>query len=151
VRETTTGSFMLGVGVNSDAGLSGQIALNERNFDIFRFPRSLDDLLSGNAFRGGGQEFRVEAVPGNRFQRYTASLREPSLFDTAWGLAVSGYFYNRGFIEYNEDRIGTRVSLSRQLNRYWTVNETFRLEGVDVVDVPAFAPADITNNAGWSL
>src|SRR5205085_8691739 len=50
LRETTTGSFMLGVGVNSDAGLSGQIALNERNFDIFRFPHSLDDLLSGNAF-----------------------------------------------------------------------------------------------------
>ena len=52
--------------------------MNERNFDIFRFPHSLDDLLSGNAFRGGGQELRLEAVPGTQFQRYTATWREPS-------------------------------------------------------------------------
>jgi outer membrane protein assembly complex protein YaeT len=150
VRETTTGSFMLGIGVNSDAGLSGQIVLNERNFDIFRWPRSLDDLLSGNAFRGGGQELRLEAVPGTEFQRYTATWREPSVFDSRIGLALSGYFYQRGFIEYNEERIGTRVSLSRQLTRYWNINETFRMEGVDIYNIPAFAPPDIKNNGGWS-
>ncbi len=149
VRETTTGSFMLGVGVNSDAGLSGQIVLNERNFDLLRFPRSFDDLLSGRAFRGGGQEFRLEAIPGTRFQRYTMSWREPALFDSPFGLAVSGYFYNRGFIEYNESRVGTRVSVSRQLNRYWNINETFRLEGINIFDVPAFATPAITGNIGW--
>lgn len=149
VRETTTGSFMLGVGVNSDAGLSGQIVLNERNFDLLRFPRSFDDLLSGRAFRGGGQEFRLEAIPGTRFQRYTISWREPALFDSPFGLAVSGYFYNRGFIEYNESRVGTRVSVSRQLNRYWNINETFRLEGINIYDVPNFATPAITDNIGW--
>ncbi len=34
VRETQTGQFVLGGSVNSDAGLTGNIALNERNFDI---------------------------------------------------------------------------------------------------------------------
>jgi outer membrane protein assembly complex protein YaeT len=149
VRETTTGSFMLGVGVNSNAGLSGQIVLNERNFDILRFPRSLDDLLSGRAFRGGGQEFRIEAIPGTRFQRYTISWREPALFDTPFGLAISGYYYNRGYIEYNEGRIGTRVSVSRQLNRFWNVNETFRLEGIHIFEVPNFATPAIRDNLGW--
>ena len=150
VKETTTGSFMLGVSVNSDAGLAGNIALNERNFDIFRFPRSLDDLLSGDAFRGGGQEFRIEAMPGTELQRYVVSWREPSLFDSPYGLAVSGYYFTRFFLEYNEERVGLRTSVSRQLNRIWNVSETFRLEGVNIFGTSPFATPAITNNAGWS-
>jgi beta-lactamase regulating signal transducer with metallopeptidase domain len=34
VQENSTGSLIFGVGVNSDSGLTGQISLNERNFDI---------------------------------------------------------------------------------------------------------------------
>ncbi len=150
IKETTTGSFMLGLSVNSDAGLAGNIALNERNFDILRFPRSLDDLLSGDAFRGGGQEFRVEAMPGTLLQRYIVSWREPSLFDTPYGLALSGYYFTRSYIEYNEERVGLRTSVSRQLNRLWNVSETFRFEGVNVFDVNPFATPAITNNLGWS-
>src|SRR5262249_29129846 len=82
VQEMPTGSLIFGVGVNSDAGLTGSIVLNERNFDITRFPTSFEDLLSGHAFRGAGQEFRLEAVPGTQLQRYTASWREPYLFDS---------------------------------------------------------------------
>ncbi|HUR55735.1 MAG TPA: POTRA domain-containing protein, partial [Gemmataceae bacterium] len=44
VNETRTGQFMVGVGVNSDAGLNGSIVINERNFDICRFPTSWDDF-----------------------------------------------------------------------------------------------------------
>ena len=36
VQEARTGGFLLGVCVNSDAGLSRSIVLNERNFDISR-------------------------------------------------------------------------------------------------------------------
>jgi len=36
VQELRTGSLMFGVRVNSDAGLTGSIVLNERNFDILR-------------------------------------------------------------------------------------------------------------------
>jgi RNA polymerase sigma factor (sigma-70 family) len=63
-------------GVNSDAGLKGGIILNERNFDIVRPPTSFDDLLSGRAGRGAGQEFRLEAVPGTEVQRHSAALQE---------------------------------------------------------------------------
>jgi len=54
VQEASTGSLLFGVGVNSDAGMNGSIVLNERNFDITRIPTSLDDLMSGGAFRGAG-------------------------------------------------------------------------------------------------
>ena len=53
VKETHTGSLMFGVGVNSDAGVVGSVVLNERNFDIFRPPTSLADILEGRAWRGG--------------------------------------------------------------------------------------------------
>jgi outer membrane protein insertion porin family len=89
VQEQPTGSLIFGVGVNSDAGLTGSIVLNERNFDITRWPTSFEDLLSGHAFRGGGQEFRLEAVPGTQLQRYTASWREPYLFDSQYSLGLS--------------------------------------------------------------
>src|SRR5262249_40745105 len=93
VQEAKTGSLLFGVGVNSDAGLTGSIVLNERNFDITRFPTSFDDFLSGRAFRGGGQELRLEAVPGTVTQRYSATLREPFLFNSDYSLSVGAYSY----------------------------------------------------------
>ena len=109
VQETRTGSLLFGVGFNSDAGATGSIVLNERNFDLFRLPRSFDDLLSGQAFRGAGQELRLEAGPGTTFQRYTATFREPYLFDSMFGFTNSAYYFNRGFAEYTEDRYGDRI------------------------------------------
>ena len=111
VQETQTGSILFSVGVNSDAGVTGSIVLNEKNFDITRFPTSFDELLAGRSFRGAGQEFRLEAVPGQTFQRYTASFREPSLFDSEYSFGTSLYYYNRGYAEYNEQRVGSRLHL----------------------------------------
>ena len=90
VHEAPTGSLTLGVGVNSDAGLTGQIILNERNFDILRPPQSIDDIFEGRAFRGGGQELRIEAVPGTQLQRYSVTWRDPMIFDLPYSLIVSG-------------------------------------------------------------
>jgi outer membrane protein insertion porin family len=73
-----TGSLMFGASVNSDAGLVGSIVLNERNFDILRPPTSFDDILEGRAFRGAGQEFRIEAMPGTQVQSYRATFRATS-------------------------------------------------------------------------
>jgi outer membrane protein assembly complex protein YaeT len=142
VQETETGSLLFGVGVNSDAGLTGSIALNERNFDITRVPTSFDDLLSGHAFRGAGQEFRLEAVPGTVLQRYTASWREPYLFDSQYGFGASVYYFNRIYNEYTESRLGTRLTVDRRLNQYWRVSGTVRLEDVGIHDVPFFEPED---------
>lgn len=148
VQETQTGSLLFGVGVNSDAGLTGSIVLNERNFDILNPPRSFDDLLSGRAFRGAGQEFRIEAVPGTQLQRYTVSWREPFLFDTPYSLGVSGYYYDRVFNEYTESRLGTRITVGRQLNRYWSASGSVRIENVGVHDVAFWAPQDFQRVIG---
>lgn len=148
VNETRTGQFVLGFSVNSDAGLTGNLALNERNFDILRFPTSFDDFRYGRAFRGGGQELRVEAAPGTQFQRYSVTWREPYLFDTPFGLTTSFYYYNRSFAEYNEDRYGTRITLDRRLDPIWKASLSTRIEGVNVHDIPFFAPWSIAKDAG---
>lgn len=148
VQEAPTGSLLLGVGVNSDAGLTGSIVLNERNFDICRPPLSLDDLLSGRAFRGRGQEFKLEAVPGTRFQRYTASFREPSLFDSPYSLGTSAYYYTRGYAEYNEQRAGGRFTIGRRLGPYWSTNVATRIEQVQINDVPFGSPPEISDFVG---
>jgi outer membrane protein assembly complex protein YaeT len=148
VKETQTGSFLLGVGVNSDAGLTGSIVLNERNFDLFRPPTSLEDFFSGRAFRGGGQEFRIEAVPGTQLQRYTINFREPFLFDSLYSLSVGGYYYDRIYNEDRESRLGGRITIGRQLNKYWTASAGVRIEDVGIHDVPVFAPPAYQEVAG---
>ncbi len=148
VRETRTGQFILGGSVNSDAGLTGNIALNERNFDLFRLPTSWDDFRYGRAFRGGGQELRIEAAPGTNFQRYSVTFREPYLFDTPFGLTTSAYYFNRAFAEYNEDRYGGRITLDRALDPIWRASLSTRIEGVNVKDVPFFATPAITDDRG---
>ena len=148
VNETSTGSLLFGLGVNSDAGFTGSVVLNERNFDLFRPPTSIEDALSGNAFRGAGQEFRLEAVPGTQVQRYMATFREPFLFDSPYALTVSGYYFQRYYNEYSEERLGGRFTLGRKLDDNWSAAVTARLENVNVGQVSPFAPADYQSVVG---
>ncbi|MBI1918229.1 MAG: outer membrane protein assembly factor BamA [Planctomycetes bacterium] len=151
VQETRTGSLLFGVGFNSDAGATGSIVLNERNFDLFRFPRNLDDLLSGQAFRGAGQELRVEAVPGTQLQRYTIQFREPFLFDSPYSLSVGGYYYTRRFDEYDEGRLGSRITLGRRFGQFWTLSTTLRVEDIDAKQIAFGAPPDYLDVQGHNF
>jgi outer membrane protein assembly factor BamA len=153
VQEKPTGSLLFGVGFNSDAGVVGSIVLNEKNFDILKPPQSFADIFEGRAFRGAGQEFRAEAVPGSQLQRYTVSFREPYLFDQPYGFGTSAYYYDRIYNEYTEQRFGGRFSLDHQFERFphWSVVGSLRVEDVRLNNVSIFAPPDITSAQGPSL
>ncbi len=110
-NETQTGKLMVGVGVNSDAGLIGNITIDEQNFDIARWPNSWDDFRMGTAFRGAGQRFRVEAAPGTQVQRYAISFGEPYLLDTPVSFTTSASYFTRVYENWNESRVGGRVGL----------------------------------------
>jgi len=141
-EETQTGRLMIGAGVNSNAGLVGNIVVDEQNFDLFRLPRSWDDVRNGTAFRGAGQRFRLEAAPGTQLQRYTATFQEPYLFDTRIGLSTSASYYTRAFYDWAESRAGGRVGLGYQFAFApdLSVNAGFRGESVDVFRPRVFAP-----------
>jgi outer membrane protein insertion porin family len=161
--EAQTGRLMLGVAVNSDAGLFGQIMLDEQNFDWRRWPRSMDEVVSGRAWRGAGQKFRLEAMPGTEVQRYIASFQEPYLFDTPISLGLSGSYYTRQFQDWTEQRLGGRTSFGYQ----WTADDvsaalSYRGENIKIYDAandglfpPELAEVSDTSNVlhgfKWTL
>jgi outer membrane protein insertion porin family len=134
VQETHTGQFMFGVGVNSEAGLTGQIVISERNFDILRPPTSFEDIANGTAWRGGGQGFRIEALPGTSVQRYMISLSEPYLFGTDVSLNLSGFYYDRIYFDWDEQRYGGRIGLGYRLTPDLSMAATLRAEHVTILD-----------------
>jgi outer membrane protein insertion porin family len=148
-EETQTGRLMIGAGVNSNAGLVGNIVVDEQNFDILRLPQSWDDIKNGVAFRGAGQRFRLEASPGTQLQRYMATFQEPYLFDTRVGMTLSASYYTRYFFDWAEARTGGRVGLGYQFAFApdLSVNAGFRGESVDVFNPRVQAP-DIVDMLG---
>ena len=149
-EETQTGRLMIGAGVNSNAGLVGNIVVDEQNFDILRLPRSWDDVKNGVAFRGAGQRFRLEAAPGTQLQRYMATFQEPYLFDTRIGLSLSASYYTRFFYDWAEARTGGRVGLGYQFAFApdLSVNAGFRGESVDIFNARIPGVPDIQNMIG---
>jgi outer membrane protein insertion porin family len=132
VEETRTGQFMFGVTVNSNAGLLGNIVIQERNFDILNPPTSWDDFAIGRAFRGGGQSFRVEAQPGTVLQRYLVSFTDPYFLFTNVSFDASGYYYNRIYFDWTEARAGGRVAWGYRLTPDLSLAAALRGEDVDI-------------------
>ena len=123
VQETRTGSVMASVAVSSDAGLMGRFVYEEQNFDIMNFPRGFRWTDWRNAFRGKGQRFRIEAVPGTQVQRYSANWETPHLFNLDYSFGVSGFYYQRYYDEWHEDRVGGSISFGK----LWTPDFSTRL------------------------
>ena len=134
IGETRTGSINVGGAFNTDAGLTAQFIIDERNFDITAFPRSFQDIIDQTAFRGGGQAFRLELVPGDNVERYLVSLSEPFLFGTDYSFSVSAFLFQRVFFDWDEQRIGGRFSFGRRLTPDLSVNFGLRLENVEISD-----------------
>lgn len=134
VQEARTGRITLGGAVNSDLGVSGQLVIEERNFDIWRFPRSWDQVWSGRAFRGGGQNFRAELMPGTQVQRYTVNWTERNLFDLPYSLSVGGFLYTRQYRDWTEQRLGGRIALGYEITKDLAISSELRMEDVNVFD-----------------
>ena len=150
VEEAPTGRFMLGVGASSWQGLTGNVTVYERNFDILNVPKSWNDLISGNAFRGAGQEFRMELMPGTLINRFQVSLREPYLFDLPIGASGAGYLFNRIYPDWTESRAGGRFSLGRQFGTQTYFDTAFRIEEVNFYGYTQPTPADYLAASGHS-
>jgi outer membrane protein insertion porin family len=132
VEEDQTGRLMFGAGINSDLGLSFQAVLDERSFDIHQFPDSWDDIWQGRAFRGGGQRLRLEAIPGNRVQRYLISFTEPYLGNRPISLNASAYLYNRAYFDWDEERLGARLALGYLLTPDLSLSVSGLAESLEV-------------------
>ena len=135
VQEERTGRVMLGGSVNSDLGVAGQFIVEERNFDLFRPATSWEDVWSGRAWRGAGQNFRLEIMPGNRVERYTVNWTERNLFGyLPVSLSVGGFLFTRRYRDWDEQRLGARLMLGYELTPDLSISSELRGENVKVFD-----------------
>ncbi len=138
VEEGRTGVFRFGVGFSTVQSVVGTIDLTQYNFDWHDWPKSWRDLLSGNAFVGAGQYFRIALMPGFVYSNYLIAYRNPYWKDKNQSFGWSLYYRTRDQGEWDERRIGLR--LSRGIRKYLGDPDTdlifhTRLESVSVFDV----------------
>jgi outer membrane protein insertion porin family len=148
--EAQTGRLMFGVGVNSNAGLIGNIVIDEQNFDLLRWPGSWEDFRNGTAFRGAGQRFRIEAAPGTEVSRYVISFSEPYLFDSPISFSTAGSYYQRFFRDWREERVSGRFGLGYQFpfRPDLSVTTGLRLEEVEISEPRLPTPPELAEVLG---
>lgn len=148
VTERQSGSIGFGVALGSDDGVFGEFTLTENNFDILDFPETWGEFTSGRAFRGAGQRFNMTFRPGNEFFSYSVGWTEPHLFESEYALSLNGFFRDRRFSEYDEERASGTVSLSRRLGDVWQFGVHVQGEQVTLDEIEDQAPTEIFADAG---
>ena len=152
VEETETIQFIVGFGVSTDNGITGTFSIENRNFDLFDWPRTWGEFFRGRAFKGDGQRFAIVAEPGTEVNRFRISFTEPYLFDLPIRYDTSVYLFQRGRDGYYEQRLGWSNSFSRRftggLLDGWALEGSVRIEQVDVKDVDPLAARDIREAKG---
>lgn len=150
LTDTQTGRFNFGGAYNSENGIVGQFTVDEKNFDISRWPRSFAEIKDGTAFRGGGQTFHLELVPGANLQRYLVSITEPNLLGSDITFSASAYLYDRMYWDWDEHRAGGKFSIGRRLTPYLSINAGVRLESVTVDNPRLDTSTELNNSLGTS-
>jgi outer membrane protein assembly complex protein YaeT len=152
VENEQANRILFGAGIGSNNGLVGQFVIENQNFDLFDWPRSLGELFRGQAFRGAGQSLRLQAEPGTEFTRFTLDFNEPYLMDKQLSFGSRLYYFQRGRDAYDEQRVGTNVSFGKRFRegflKGWASELAFRIEGVDIDDVDFYDAEDIRDVEG---
>ena len=117
----------LGFGWSDSDGLAGSIQLWHSNMDI---------LDPGNWFTGGGQHLRIGALVGLEHFDVQTDFTEPYLFGIPLRLDLSGYWREVLYEDWNEQRLGLTVSLTKRIfDEFTSVTAGYTFEQVRVVDM----------------
>jgi outer membrane protein insertion porin family len=116
--------------------------MQQKNFDIRDPPESFGELFSGRAFRGAGQDLSIDILPGTETQNYRITLSEPALFESDYGGSGTLFFSTRDYDEYDEERYGGRLGVSRRFGTVWYGSLLFRAESITLSNLD---PSDSTD------
>lgn len=117
----------LGFGWSDSDGLAGSIQLWHSNMDI---------LDPQNWFTGGGQRLRIGALVGIEHFDVQTDFTEPYLFGIPLRLDLSGYWREVLYEDWNEQRLGFTVSLTKRIfDEFTSVTAGYTFEQVRVVDM----------------
>lgn len=155
VEEGQHVNILFGVGVSTDNGIIGSVTIDNKNFDIFDWPRTFEEFATGQAFRGAGQRMRIQLEPGRELSRFRIDFTEPYLMDKPIRLDTSAYLFQRDREGYQEERLGFQIGVSKRfeggiLDR-WAAEGTLRIENVDISEADALAPSDVREVRGDTI
>jgi outer membrane protein insertion porin family len=148
LEEGQTGDIQVGAGFDFDSGLVGHVIYNERNFDIANIPESWRDVVSGEAFKGAGQQLRIAVSPGTEVSTFSVGFKEPYLFDKPVALDLVGSGFSRWRESYDENRLKASVSLTKRYEDRWRRGISFRAENVEITDLESDAPQEVRDVKG---
>ena len=117
----------LGFGWSDSDGLAGSIQLWHSNMDI------TDPM---NLFTGGGQRLRIGALVGVEHFDVQTDFTEPYLFGIPLRFDLSGYWREVLYEDWNEQRLGFTVSLTKRIfDEFTSVTGGYTFEYVRVLDM----------------
>ena len=153
VKEGRSGMLRFGGGYGANIGAFADISYTDRNFDVFDVPKSWNDLLQGNAFRGAGEILTLRFSPGFYRTEIMLSLTNPSVFDSPYSAGVSLFDYLRWYQEYQQQNIGSRVSIGREIQRDFFVRLSPEFDVIDIKrqDDEVNTPQDVLDVEGSNL
>lgn len=150
-----TTSFIIAGGVGSNSGLAGSLSYESRNFDLFDWPETWGEFFRARAFRGAGQYFRIQFAPGSDLSSFRIDFQESHLMYRPLRLGTSFYLFERIQPDYDEQRLGTNISLGKYFKKGllagWSGEISFRLEDVEISDIPTFPAKEIYEAKGHNL
>ncbi|MFC1792205.1 outer membrane protein assembly factor [Planctomycetota bacterium] len=151
IKEGLTGIWNPGVAVGSDSGVVGQLIWEQRNFDARDWPESFEEFITMRAFKGAGQNLRVELMPGTEWSRYSVTFTEYYFQDKPTSLDVIGSSYERWRRSHNEKRKKAYVGFKHRLKNRWRPSFGFGYEDVEVCDLDFDAPQEIIDVKGHNM
>ena len=151
IIEGQTGSVMVGGGLASDSGAFAQLVFEQRNFDISDRPESWREFLTGKAFKGAGQHFRIMLQPGTEVDTFSVSFTEPYLMNKPISLDAVVSSFERDRESYDEQRAKAFLRFEKRYKSKWRRSVSVRLEDVDVDSLDIDAPQEIIDEKGSNV
>ena len=135
VTEGRTASFNVGAGINSNGGIGGNVTYRQQNFDIANIPDDPTDAFGEHSFTGAGQQFVASFEPGTIATNASLRFSEPYLFDLPYSFSEEIYLRDRVREEYDDRRLGDRVTFGKRFDYVWSSAITLRAEEVKIYQV----------------
>lgn len=143
VKEGKTGQLSFGAGFSSIDGFIGFAEISQSNFDIKNFPY----------FTGAGQKLRLRAELGFEKQDFLLSFTEPYFMGKRLAAGTDLYVRTSEYLSdyFNEQRIGGDLRLGKEFGQFVRGDLVYKLENVDLYDVPDDASEQIKADEGNTL
>ena len=117
----------IGFGWSDSDGLAGSLQLWHSNMDI---------TDPQNWFTGGGQRLRIGALVGLEHIDIQTDFTEPYLFGIPLRLDLSGYWREVLYENWNEQRLGFTVSLTKRIfDEFTSITGGYTFEYVRIMDM----------------